>query len=342
MKQAVLKAPGNIEIVEIEEPAPHPGEVLVKVERIGICGSDIHVYHGVHPFTSFPVVQGHEYSGTVVAIGEGVAGLHPGMKVTSLPQIVCGQCAPCRRGDYHICDHLKVKGFQAPGFAQELSTVPYQQIAVLPDDLSYEEGALVEPVAVAVHAIRKVLVIKGVNVAVLGGGPIGNLVAQIAQSEGGNVLLTDISEHRLSIARQCGIRRTLNPGKDDFAAGIQSIFGPEKYAVAFECVGVEETIRDAIENIAKGGTIVVVGVYGNQTRLNLSLVQDRELQIMGSLMYQREDYIRAVEYIHKGMVKTGPLISKHFPLNEYLKAYQFIEEQGNRVMKVFIEVAEKL
>jgi L-iditol 2-dehydrogenase len=341
MKQAVLKAPGNIEIVEVDEPALHPGEVLIRVKRVGICGSDIHVYHGIHPFTSFPVVQGHEYSGAVVAVGEGVPDLRPGMKVTSLPQDVCGECAPCRRGDYHICDLLKVKGFQAPGFAQEFSTVPCQQIMVLPDDFSYEEGALVEPVAVAVHAVQKAPEVKGKNVVVLGGGPIGNLVAQIAQSEGGNLLLTDISEYRLSIARQCGIQHTLNPGKEDFVEGIQSIFGPEKYAVAFECVGVVDTICDAVENIAKGGTIIVVGVYGEHPRLNLSLVQDRELQIVGSLMYLREDYARAVEYIHQGKVKTGPLISKHFPLHEYLEAYQFIKEQGDRVMKVFIEVAEK-
>jgi L-iditol 2-dehydrogenase len=115
MKQAVMTEPGKIEIRDIQVPAPGPGEVLLRIQRIGVCGSDVHVYHGKHPYTGYPVVQGHEYSATLEGLGEGVTGLQTGAKVTSLPQIVCGECGPCLRGDYHICDQLKVEGFQAPG-----------------------------------------------------------------------------------------------------------------------------------------------------------------------------------------------------------------------------------
>ena len=114
MKQAIMTAPGKIQIQDIAAPTPGPGEVLLRIQRIGVCGSDVHVYHGKHPYTKYPVVQGHEFSATVEALGPGVTGLAPGIKVTSMPQIVCGECAPCRRGDYHICDKLKVKGSRRP------------------------------------------------------------------------------------------------------------------------------------------------------------------------------------------------------------------------------------
>ncbi|MCK4725059.1 MAG: alcohol dehydrogenase catalytic domain-containing protein, partial [Anaerolineales bacterium] len=145
MKQAVMTEPGKIKIHEIEEPRPGPGEVLLRIQRIGVCGSDVHVYHGKHPYTGYPVVQGHEFSATVVALGDNVTGLAPGSKVTSMPQIVCGECAPCLRGDYHICDKLKVEGFQAPGCAQELWVTSADRIIPLPDSFSFEQGALVEP-----------------------------------------------------------------------------------------------------------------------------------------------------------------------------------------------------
>ena len=128
MKQAIMTAPGEIRIQDIPMPTPGSGEVLLRIQRIGVCGSDVHVYHGKHPYTSYPVVQGHEYSASVEAVGPGVTGLTPGMKVTSMPQIVCGECAPCKRGDDHICDKLKGEGFQAPGCAQELWVTPASKI----------------------------------------------------------------------------------------------------------------------------------------------------------------------------------------------------------------------
>jgi L-iditol 2-dehydrogenase len=143
MKQAVMTSPGVIEFRNVPVPKPGPEEVLIRVRRIGVCGSDIHVRHGRHPFTSYPVVQGHEFSGVIEVVGKRVKGLRPGRKVTATPQIVCGRCAPCRRGDYHICDVLRVQGFQAPGCAQELFLVRADQIVPLPASFSFEQGALV-------------------------------------------------------------------------------------------------------------------------------------------------------------------------------------------------------
>ena len=339
MKQAVMTAPGKIEIHEAAAPAPGPGEVLLRIQRIGVCGSDIHVYHGKHPYTSYPVVQGHEFSAVLESVGEGVTGLKPGTKVTSMPQIVCGECAPCRRGDYHICDKLKVQGFQAPGCAQELWVTAADKIVPLPDTFTFEQGALVEPVSVAMHAVARAGRLAGRRVAVLGAGPIGNLVAQAARCEGARVLITDLSDHRLDIARQCGLAATSNSKEETLAQASERVFGQDGFDVAFECVGVEVTITAAIETIQKGGTLIVVGVFGDKPRVNLGLVQDRELNIHGTLMYQSQDYKRAVELIASGGIITEPLISKHFAMDDYLQAYRFIDQQGDKAMKVFIDIA---
>ncbi len=339
MKQAIMTAPGEIAIYDVSVPDPGPREVLLRIQRIGVCGSDVHVYHGKHPYTGYPVVQGHEFSASVEALGAGVTGLMPGIKVTAMPQIVCGECAPCRRGDYHICDKLKVQGFQAPGCAQELWVTTADKIIPLPETFTYEQGALVEPISVAVHAVSRAGSLSGRHVIVLGAGPIGNLVAQVARSAGANVLITDLSSYRLEIASQCGLEATSNASEEPLGQASKRVFGSDGYNIAFECVGVEPTISAAITNIQKGGIIVVVGVFSEKPRIDLGLVQDRELNIHGTLMYKREDYQRAVELVKSGKLLTVPLMSKHFPMEEYLEAYRFIDRQRDKTMKVFIDVA---
>jgi len=340
MRQAVMIEPGKIRLSDVPKPTPTKDEVLLRIARIGVCGSDVHVFHGTHPYTSYPVVQGHEFSAVVEQLGENVTGLSPGMKVTAMPQIVCGRCRPCLRGDYHICDHLKVQGFQAPGCAQEWFLTTADKIIPLPEAFTFEQGALVEPAAVAVHAVARAGEIAGRNVAVLGAGPIGNLVAQVARAAGANVLLTDLSDFRLELAERCAVTHTSNAQRESLADATRRAFGDAGFDVALECVGVEATIDAAITTIAKGGRIVVVGVFGEKPHVDLGLVQDRELTLVGTLMYRREDYQRAVELIAQRKIATDPLDTGHFPLEDYAAAYEFIEQESDRSMKVFIDVSD--
>ena len=198
MQQAVMTQPGKIEFHEVPRPQAKPGEVLIEVKRIGVCGSDIHVYHGLHPYTSYPVVQGHEVGGIVAEVGEGVTGFAPGEKVVFMPQVACGECYPCRHGMYHICDQLKVMGFQTNGAAQELFPVPAEMVLKVPDSISLDQAAMIEPVSVAVHALSRVGSVEGQKVVVLGAGTIGNLVAQVARAScAAAVMITDISNYKL-------------------------------------------------------------------------------------------------------------------------------------------------
>lgn len=337
MKQAVMVEPGVIRMENVEPPVPGPDDVLIRIARIGICGSDMHVYHGKHPYTSYPVIQGHEYSGRIAAVGSGVDGLTAGQLVTSLPQITCGVCAPCRRGDYHICDQLKVEGFQAPGVAREFFVTPASRVIALPEGFTPEQGAMVEPVAVAVHAVSQARTSME-HVVVMGGGTIGNLVAQVAAAAGARVLLGEPSAYRRKIAEACGISATFDPGNESVQDACRRVFGETGFSVGLECVGVESAIDGLIEGIAKGGTLVVVGVFGEIPRVNLGLVQDRELTLRGTLMYRRPDYEQAVNLMQSGAVRTQPLESHHVAFDEYLEAYKYLIAMGDRAMKVFVDV----
>ncbi len=334
-----MTAPGVVELRDVPEPVAGPGEVLLRVQRIGVCGSDVHVNHGRHPFTPYPVVQGHEFSAVVEVLGEGVEGVPIGARATARPQLVCGECGPCRRGDYHICDVLRVTGFQAPGCAQELFVTSAERLVLLPDSFSPEQGALIEPTSVGVHSSGRGGELAGQNVVVLGAGPIGNLLAQVVKSRGARrILITDLSDYRLEMALACGIEHTSNAGRESLDEAARRVFGDEGFRIAFEAAGSEATMAAAVEHIGKGGRIVVLGVFDDKPRIDMSVVGDRELSLIGTLMYQHDDYERAVELIASGEVVVEPLVTRHFPLEEYAEAYAFIDREADRSLKVVIDV----
>lgn len=339
MRQAVMTAPGTIELRQVEKSEPKPGEVLIKVERIGVCGSDIHVFHGLHPYTHYPVVQGHEVAGTVAALGGEVHGLTIGDAVVFMPQVTCGECYPCRHGMPHICDRLKVMGFQTDGAAQDYFAVPAELVIRLPVGFGLDQAAMVEPLSVAVHALRRAGGAAGQKVVVLGAGTIGNLVAQVAQASGAaGVLVTDLSDYKLAMAQRVGITHTLNPQRQDLAEAILNTFGTDQADLILECVGAQETITQAVQVARKGSTIVVVGVFGKKPVVDLGLVQDRELSLVGTLMYQKTDYEQAITLIDRGLVQLEALITHRFPFEQYRQAYQAIEASQGEYMKVMIEL----
>lgn len=339
MKQAVMIAPGQIRFREIERPKPLPQEILIEVKRIGICGSDIHVYHGLHPYTNYPIVQGHEVSGVIAEIGANVTGFSKGEQVVFMPQISCGTCYSCRNHMEHICDRLKVMGFQANGAAQEYFSVPASKVLKVPVNISLDQAAMIEPLAVAIHALSRYGDVSGKSVIVLGAGTIGNLVAQAAQSLGASkVLITDISEFKLALARACGISLTINSNQVNLGDELMKTLGPDKADVILECVGFQDTISQAIEHARKGSVIVVVGVFGKKPCIDLGLVQDRELTITGTLMYQKKDYECAIQLISQGLLNLDTMITHRFQFSDYPQAYRVIEELEGDYLKVIIEM----
>lgn len=341
MRQAVLLAPKHIEFREVEAPKAEQLEahqVLINVKRIGICGSEIHSYHGLHPATFYPVVQGHEYSATVVAVGSAVTVCKPGDQITARPQLVCGECEPCKRGQYNVCEHLRVEAFQANGVAQDYFVTTDDRVVVLPEGMSLDYGAMIEPSAVGAHATNRTDV-AGKNVVVSGAGAIGNLVAQFCKARGAKkVLITDVSDFRLEKAKACGIQHTANVMKTPLKEAVREVFGDEGYQVGFEVAGVESSVRSLMETIEKGSDIVIVAVFAKDPALSMFYLGEHELRLIGTMMYRHEDYLTAVDFVSRGLVNLEPLISNRFGFEQYNEAYQYIEENKMTTMKVIVDL----
>ena len=341
MLQQVMTKPGEIVFREIERAVPWAGQISVRMMRLGICGSDIHVYHGTHPFTSYPVTQGHEVSGIIDAIGPGVEMFRVGQKVTIQPQVVCGKCHPCRHGKYNLCEELKVMGFQTTGMASEFFVVDAEKVLALPEEMSFDEGAMLEPLAVAVHAVRRFGEIEGADVAILGAGPIGNLVAQAAKGLGAHrVLITDVSDYRLELAKQCGADVAVNTRNKDFGEALVETFGPDKADVIYDCAANDITMGQAIKYARKGSTIILVGVYAGMAKVDLAVLNDHELDLNTTMMYRQEDFEGAIQLVKEGKIRLQPLMSKHFAFQDFLSAYQYIDANCETTMKVLIDIQD--
>ena len=341
MIQQVMTQPGKIVFNRVDVPVPAPGQVLVKIQMIGICGSDIHVYHGKHPFTSYPVTQGHGLAAQGVELGDNVTGFQVGQKVTIEPQVYCGHCYPCTHGKYNLCEELKVMGFQTTGVASTYFAVDASKVTPLPEAMDYAEGAMIEPLAVAVHAVRRAGDVSGKKITVIGAGPIGNLVAQVAKGLGAEVMITDVSDYRLELAKKCGADHTANTRNEEFGAALIRCFGPDKADVIYDCAGNDITINQAIRCARKGSTLILVAVFADMAKADLAVLNDHELDLNTTMMYRHEDYVKAIEMVNEGLIHLRPLMSKVFPFGKYKEAYEYIDANRETTMKVLIDVQDQ-
>ena len=352
MLQEVMTSPGCIEFHSVDVPVPAEGQVLVRIHQIGVCGSDIHVYHGKHPFTKYPVTQGHEVSAEVISLGNPFQGketvcdadgnpITVGEKVTIEPQVYCGKCYPCTHGKYNLCEQLKVMGFQTTGTASEYFAVDGSKITRLPDNLSYTEGAMIEPLAVTVHAAKRFADMKGAKVAILGAGPIGILLAQSVKAFGASeVMITDVSDYRLGLAKSICADYAVNTSKEEFSKALINCFGQDKAEVIYDCAGNDITMDQAIQNARKGSLIVLVAVFAKRANVDLAVLNDHELTLDTTMMYRHEDYVDAIRLVSEGKIRLKPLENRHFPFKNYLDAYRYIDDNRETTMKVLIDVTE--
>ena len=327
----------------LDVPVPEIGddEVLIRMKRVGVCGSDIQIYHGRHKYMQFPVVQGHEGAGVVARVGAKVAGFKEGDKVTVQPQVFCGECAPCRSGHYNVCKNLRVYGVHTGGMLAEYFAVPAAKVLRLPDAMSFDEGSLVEPTAVATGAIRRCGDISGANVVVLGAGTIGNLMAQVAAASGARkVVVTDINPARLDIARACGIQACVDTRGRKLKDVILEQFGEDEADIIIDCAGVKAIFSEAVAAARCSSKLVVVANYKEPVEVELPLFQRREVDMLGIMMYLREDFERAIDLMTRKAIDTAPLISDHFDIRRMEDVYPYIDDNPESVMKVVIDIGD--
>lgn len=336
MKQVVLKKPGKLEIDNRDIPVISDGELLVRVSYCGICGSDIHSYLGKHPFVRYPVTPGHEFTGRVVDRATGADKSLTGKAVCVEPSLTCGQCPQCISGRYNICRDLKVMGFQAEGAMCEFVAVPEEKVHILPDNVDEISGALSEPAAVAVHAVERGKVNPESNVLVIGGGVIGLMITQVLRSMDCHVAVVEESAERAQRAVSFGALDCLV--FDEIRYSKSAEYLEHEPDAIFECVGKGETMEFAIKTAPNGKAIVVVGVFPEPALLPIALVQDHELDVLGTLMYTGKDFKRALELISSGAIEPKRFITHMFELEKVEEAYETAINLNENPLKVMLEI----
>jgi L-iditol 2-dehydrogenase len=320
MKALLLSSYRNLEMAELPTPAPQPDEVLIRVAACGICGSDVHGYDGSSGRRIPPIVMGHEAAGVVESVGVNVKTFAPGDRVTFDSTVYCGECANCRRGDINLCDRRQVLGvscgdYRRAGAFAEFVAVPARILHRLPDDLPFAEAAMLEAVAVAVHAVNLAEISSNTTALVIGAGTIGILTLQALRAAGcARVFVTDLDKARLEMARQLGATEVL-PSDDSLNGKLLQLTGGEGVDVAFEAVGRNETVVAAIDSVRKGGGVVLVGNIAPTVNLPLQKVVTRQIRLQGSCASAGE-YPQAIRWVASGAIRVKPLITAVAPLEE--------------------------
>jgi L-iditol 2-dehydrogenase len=343
MKALVLNRYSKLDFQEFATPAPAADEVLVRVRACGICGSDIHGWDGSTGRRQPPLIMGHEAAGEIAAVGPKVGRWRAGDRVTFDSTLYCGECAWCRSGQVNLCENRRVVGVSPGDYRQhgafaEFVAVPERVLYALPDALTFERAAMVEPVSIALHAVQRVKLSATDAAVVVGTGMIGLLVVQALRWAGcGNIIAVDLDDKKLALARELGAHHALRSDAGDAAAEIARLTGGRGADFAFEVVGFTPTLDLALRALRKGGTAVLVGNLSPQTDFPLQLVVTRELTVLGSCSSAGE-YPLCLDLIARGVIRVDPLISAVAPLAEGAAWFGRLSARGaGGLMKVILQ-----
>lgn len=323
MKALFLESVGRLAVRDVDRPAPKSDELLVRVEACGICGTDRHLFLGEFP-SAPPVTLGHEFSGIIEAVGEGVTGFTTGMRVTGDPNIACGRCVECNRGRVNLCHNLEAIGIQRNGGFAEYVTLPQQQAVALPLTLSPLHGAFCEPLACCLHGLDLAGIRAGSSVVVVGGGVIGLLMVQLARLAGATrVVLVTRNTDKRRLAESFGATATVDPSTENYLDEITAADGllPGGADVVFECAGLRQTVEQALSLTGRGGTMVLLGVLPKGLKVEIEPFDllFHEIRMVTSFL-NPFTHRRAAELIASGTIVVDALISRTVGLEEAIDA----------------------
>jgi (R,R)-butanediol dehydrogenase / meso-butanediol dehydrogenase / diacetyl reductase len=325
----------TLTVMELDPRSPGHGEVAIDVAYTGICGTDLHILHGaMDARVTMPAVLGHEMAGTIATVGEGVEGWSVADRVTVMPLAWCGHCPACRAGHRHICHNLNFLGIDSPGSMQASWTVSQDVLVALPPTLALRDGALTEPTAVAVHDVRRAELCEGERALVVGGGPIGLLIASVAAAGGADVLVLEPSLPRRAFAQTLGLR-AVDPSAGDVEELVADWTDGAGADVSFEVSGAIAGIETAIQSLSVRGRVVVVAIHSTPPPVNLFRVFWRELTLIGARVYERADFEEAVRLLESGAVPAAAMITAVEPLGDVSDA--FAELESGRAIKMLID-----
>ena len=352
MKLSKLMRPMTVQIEEAEKPACPPDKVLLRINRIGVCASDMQVYHGLHKYAAMPVRLGHEIGATVEEVGAAVKeDFKPGQKVAVQPQMTCTHrypvepekwCWPCRMGRINVCEHLHVIGIHEDGAAGEYYVALPSMLHHVPQETPNDLVALAEPLAVAVGSATRSPRMKGGNVVVVGAGTVGNLIAQAAKNLGAEkVMITDILQDKLDYAHdECGIDFAVNTKEHVLKDAIVEHFGIRKADVIIDACAIPAVFDTILDAARPCSDIVVTGNYKKSCDIFLPVIQRQEISLLGHMMYTSENFEDAIRLLSEGKINTDKIITQRIPFNMYAEGLNFLHEHPEQVMKMIITISD--
>jgi L-iditol 2-dehydrogenase len=342
VKALVLTAPSQLEFTDFPKPIPADDEVLLRIHACGICGSDIHGWDGSTGRRRPPLIMGHEAAGEIVAVGPRVERWRSGDRVTFDSTISCGACPYCARGEVNLCDHRRVVGvapveYRQHGAFAEFLAVPARILYALPNGLTYQQAAMVEPVSIAIHAVQRVRLAPNATAVVVGAGMIGLFVIQALRWAGASrIIAVDLADNRLALARELGATDTLRSDLMEVPAEVARLTGGNGADVALEVVGVSATLNLAIASVRRGGSVVLVGNLAAKTDFPLQAVVTRELTLHGTCGSAGE-YPLCLDLIARGVIRVEPMISAVAPLVDGAAWFEKLSaKDGAKFMKVIL------
>jgi L-iditol 2-dehydrogenase len=342
MKALVLKDYHQLSYEDVSEPQYGPDELLVQVKACAICGSDVHGLDGSTGRRQPPIIMGHEASGVVAAVGSRVEGFAPGDRITFDSTIYCGQCHFCRQGRINLCDNRRVLGVSCDDYRQdgalaEFIAIPSRIAYHLPDGVSFEQAAMVEPVSIAVHAVGLAPFTLGVTAVVVGAGTIGLLIIQVLRAAGcKQIIAVDIDDGKFDLARKFGAAQCWDPREGDLVQRLRSLTNGRGADLAFDAVGLRSTVEQAAGLLRKGGALILVGNLSPKAEFPLQSVVTREIALFGSCASSGE-YPLCLDLIQQGKVDVDSLISAAPPLKEGAEWFQRLYNKEGGLLKVVLK-----
>ena len=341
MKALVYFGPHDIRYTDVETPKPKPDEVLIKVRAVSICGSDISGYKGQSAMRVPPLIMGHEFSGEIVGFGETVSGFTAGDRVVVLTNLFCDGCADCKDGLTNVCDNRKIIGTTMlagayNGAMADYVVAPAEKVLLLPRHISFNEAALIEPLAISLRAVKHAGSLPGKTVAVYGAGPIGLLAIQCIKNAGAKriVAIEQNNDARLAMAIRCGATDTLNE-KDDILARINEITNRVGMDIVFDAAGVEATVNGSVDIVRNGGTIIWIGLAAARIEFEFKHAVCKEITIQSTYMYTTE-MEEGLELLKTGKIDAGRIITGVYPLSEGPRIFEEVARGTSQEIKIIL------
>ena len=338
MKTLICIKPGELDYATIEQPELKPGQAIIKIKRIGICGTDLHAYEGTQPYFEYPRILGHELSGGLIAV-DGAPDFKIGEAVTFIPYFYCGKCIACRSGKQNACVNIKVCGVHQHGGMVEYLSVPSYSL-IHGEGLSFDALALVEPLAIGAHGVRRAGVKKDEFVLVIGAGPIGLGTMEFARVAGGNVIATDINNDRLRFCKErLKAEHTINAMDDDITQQLMSITHGEMPTVVIDATGNLKAINSAFQYMAHGARYVLIGLQKGEICFSHPEFHKREATLMSSRNATREDFEHVISCMKKGVVDPTIYITHRVMFDDVIKEFENWLNPANGTIKAMVEMA---